>query len=294
MKFYGPIIRPQTDADSVFIEVTVGCTHDGCTFCNFYKDFPFRVIPIDQVEENLKEASVLYPHAKRVWASGGNPFALSVDKLETLAKLFKKYLPEANIATYARINDFYNKSVEDIRHLKNLGINDIVIGIESGDDEILKHVKKGYTASDIIRECQKLDEAGMIYRVIYLGGLGGHGKCIQNALNSAKVFNQIHPSYMILTNVSVLPGTELYQEMQEGNFKDASEKERIQEMRTLVANMNNKITVDSMTAASSIYFKANLPDDKQALVTELDKIIENHTEEQEHTLHSRRAKMTSV
>lgn len=94
MKFYGPIIRPQTDADSVFIEVTVGCTHDGCTFCNFYKDFPFRVIPIKEVEENLKEASVLYPHAQRVWASGGNPFALSVDKLEALAKLFKKYLPE--------------------------------------------------------------------------------------------------------------------------------------------------------------------------------------------------------
>lgn len=294
MKFYGPIIRPQTDADSVFIEVTVGCTHDGCTFCNFYKDFPFRVVPIDEVEENLKEASVLYPHAKRVWASGGNPFALSVDKLEALAKLFKKYLPEANIATYARINDFYNKSVEDIRHLKNLGINDIVIGIESGDDEVLKHVKKGYTASDIIRECQKLEEAGMIYRIIYLGGLGGHSKGIQNALNSAKVLNQIHPSYMILTNVSVLPGTELYQEMQEGTFKEASEKERIQEIRTLVANMNNKITIDSITAASSIYFKASLPEDKQALVTELDKMIENHTEEKERTLHSRRSKMTSV
>lgn len=294
MKFYGPIIRPQTDADSVFIEVTVGCTHDGCTFCNFYKDFPFRVVPTDEVEENLKEASVLYPHAKRVWASGGNPFALSVDKLEALAKLFKRYLPEANIATYARINDFYNKSVEDIRHLKNLGINDIVIGIESGDDEVLKHVKKGYTASDIIRECQKLEEAGMIYRIIYLGGLGGHSKGIQNALNSAKVLNQIHPSYMILTNVSVLPGTELYQEMQEGKFKEASEKERIQEIRTLVANMNNKITIDSITAASSIYFKASLPEDKQALVTELDKMIETHTEEKERTLHSRRSKMTSV
>ena len=134
----------------------------------------------------------------------------------------------------------------------------------------------------------------MIYRIIYLGGLGGHGKGIQNALNSAKVLNQIHPSYMILTNVSVLPGTELYQEMQEGKFKEASEKERIQEIRTLVANMNNKITIDSITAASSIYFKASLPEDKQALVTELDKMIENHTEEKERTLHSRRSKMTSV
>lgn len=73
MIFNGPIIRPQTDADSVFIEVTVGCTHDSCTFCNFYKDFPFRVTPISQVEESLKEASLMYPGAKRAWASGGNP-----------------------------------------------------------------------------------------------------------------------------------------------------------------------------------------------------------------------------
>lgn len=294
MKFYGPIVRPQTDADSVFIEVTVGCTHDGCTFCNFYKDFPFRVIPIEQVEENLKEASVLYPNAKRVWASGGNPFALSVNKLESLAKLIKRYFPEANIATYARINDFYNKSVEDIRHLKNLGINDIVIGVESGDDEVLKNVKKGYTTSDIIRECKKLEEAGMIYRVIYLGGLGGHGKGIENALNSAKVFNQIHPSYMIMTNVSILPGTELYQEMQEGNFKEASEKERIQEFRELISHMNNKITIDSRTSTNSIYFVADLPDDKQALVAELDKTIENFTVEQEQAIHLRRSSMTSV
>ena len=294
MKFYGPIVRPQTDANSVFIEVTVGCTHNECTFCNFYKEYPFRVIPLDQVEENLKEASILYPHAKRIWASGGNPFALSTEKLKELAILFQKYFPKANIATYARVDDLYNKSVEDIRVLKNLGINDIVIGIESGDDEVLKKVKKGYTSSDIIRECQKLEEAGMIYRVIYLGGLGGYGKGIENALNSAKVFNQIHPTYMIMTNVSVLPDTELYQEMQIGSFKEASEKERIQEFRTLIANLDNTITVDSRTAANSIYFVANLPEDKQTLVAKLDKIIENFTETEETIFHSRRAKMTSV
>lgn len=294
MHFNGPIIRPQTDADSVFIEVTVGCTHNSCTFCNFYEDYPFRVAPISQVEEDLKEAAMMYPHAKRAWASGGNPFALSTKKLEELAKLFKKYLPEANIATYARINDFYQKSVEDIRYLKSLGIDDIMIGIESGDDEVLEHVKKGYTAADIVRECKKLDEAGMKYRMIYLGGLGGRGTGVQNAMNSAKIINQIHPSYMILTSVSVLPGTELYNEMQAGKFEEASEKERIEEFRTLIANLNNKITVDSQTASSSVYFKANLPEDKDELVAKLDKTLENFTNEQEKLMHTRRASMRSV
>jgi radical SAM superfamily enzyme YgiQ (UPF0313 family) len=292
--FNGPIVRPGTDADSVFVEVTVGCTQNSCTFCNFYRDFPFQVAPISQVEEDLKEASLLYPHAKRAWASGGNPFALSVARLEELAKLFKKYLPEANIATYARITDFYNKSVAEIRYLRSLGINDIVVGIESGDDEVLAHVKKGYTAADIVRECKKLEEAGMSYRVIYLGGLGGMGKGVQNAEKSAQVLNQIHPTYMFLTNVSILPGTELYEEMKAGDFEEASERERLQEIRALIANMDNQITVDTANASSSVYFRADLPEERDALVAELDEFIENFSSVQEEALHERRARMRSV
>lgn len=294
MIFNGPIIRPQTDADSVFIEVTVGCTHNNCTFCNFYEDFPFRVIPINQVEENLKEAASLYPDAQRAWASGGNPFALSVERLAELAKLFKKYLPKANIATYARINDFYNKSVEEIRYLKELGIDDIVIGVESGDDEVLERVKKGYSSEDIVRECKKLEEAGMTYRFVYLGALGGKGKGEQNALNTAKVLNQIHPTYMILQTVAVLPGTELYEEMQAGKFVEAMERERIEEYCTLIENLTNDITVDSRTSANSLYFKADLPREKELLVKELRNFIENLSSEQEEALHNRRSKMRSV
>jgi len=292
--FNGPVVRPGTDADSVFVEVTVGCTHDGCTFCNFYEGFPFRVAPLSQVEADLKEASSIDPHARRAWASGGNPFALSVAKLEELAKLFKQYLPEANIATYARIPDFYHKSVADIRYLSSLGINDIVIGIESGDDEVLEHVRKGYTAADIVRECKKLEEAGMTYRIIYLGGLGGRGKGVQNAVASAQVLNQIHPTYMFLTNVSILPGTELYEEMRSGAFEEASEMERFQELRALIANLNNTVTVDSANAASSVYFQADLPEDKELLLAKLDRLIGNFTAAQEAALHERRSMMRSV
>ena len=81
MHYHGPIVRPQTDADSIFVKVTVGCTHNNCTFCNFYDGYPFRVAPLSQVEADLQEAAANFPHAKKVWASGGNPFALSVNKL---------------------------------------------------------------------------------------------------------------------------------------------------------------------------------------------------------------------
>ena len=294
MEFHGPIIRPQTDADSVFIEVTAGCTHNKCTFCNFYKDTPFWVAPIEQVERDLKEAAARWPRAKKIWASGGNPFALHTDKLIALGDLFRKYFPEARVSTYARINDFFRKSVEDIRAIKEHGIDEVMIGIETGDDEALLAVNKGYTAQDIVRECQKLDQAGMTYRMIYLGGLLGAGKLEESAKKSAAILNQIHPYYMILTNVSILPGTPLYEQMQRGEFTEASEKERLKEIRTLIAHMENPITIDTATAASSIYFVAELPREKEQILRELDRAIEHFTDAQEKMLHARRANMRSV
>ena len=294
MQFSGPIVRPATDADSVFIEVTVGCTHDACTFCNFYKGYPFRVVDIEKIEGDLQEASRLYPHAKRAWASGGNPLALSMDRLTEIGKLFKKYLPEANIATYGRINDFYQKSVEDLRQLKELGFNDIVIGIESGDDEVLEAVNKGYTAEDIVRECKKIEEAGMDYRVIYLGGLAGLGKAVISAKRSAEIWNQIHPHYMYLTTVSVLPDTELYEEMKAGKFTEETELERIQEFREFLRNLNNKITVYAVTSTNGVTFRARLPEEKNKLIQELDKFILNYSKEYEEAMQWRRSVTRTV
>lgn len=293
MHYHGPIIRPQTDANSIFLEVTAGCTHNSCTFCNFYKDTPFWVAPLSQIEEDLQEAYHYAPHAKDIWLSGGNPYALAPNKLEEVGKLVRKYYPKARVSTYARIDDFFRKSEDDIRRLKPY-IDEIMIGIETGDDEALAFVNKGYTAEDIIRECQKLDRADQTYRMIYLGGLAGAGKSEESARRSAKVFNQIHPYYMILTNVAILPGTKLYDQMQAGEFTEATELERIKEIRELVANMENRITIDTGTAASSIYFKAELPRDKEKTLKYLDKVIAEFTDEKERQMHGRRARMLSV
>ncbi|MGN0070938.1 MAG: radical SAM protein, partial [Atopobiaceae bacterium] len=234
MEWHGPIIRPQTDADSLFIEVTAGCTHNSCTFCNFYKDTPLWVATDDEIEEQLQEAKREIPRVSKIWASGGNPFALSAKRLIGIGDLFRKYYPEATVSTYARIDDFKRKSVDDLKEIKAHGIDEVMIGIETGDDEALAFVNKGYTAADIVRECQKLDEAGFAYRMIYLGGLLGAGRLVESAKRSAEVLNQIHPYYMIYTNVAVLPGTKLFDQKLSGEFTEATEKERLQEMRELI------------------------------------------------------------
>lgn len=289
MEFHGPIIRPQTDADSVFIEVTAGCTHNSCSFCNFYKDTRFYVAPIEQVEKDLKEAKAAYPNAKKIWASGGNPFALSRDKLVALGQLFKKYFPKAVVSTYARIDDLYRKSEEDIKAIHDSGIDDIMIGIESGDDDVLAFVNKGYTAADIVRECQKLDAAGLPYRMIYLGGLAGKGKLVNSARKSAAVINQIHPYYMILTNVTIMPGTKLYRQRKSGEFVESTEKERLMEIRELISDLKNPITVNSGTSSSSVYFVADLPKDREALKVQLNRYIDSFSERDEERWKMRRA-----
>ncbi|RGS74750.1 radical SAM protein [Mitsuokella sp. AF21-1AC] len=294
MHFHGPIIRPQTDADSLFIEVTAGCSHNACTFCNFYKDTPFMVAPLEQIEADLQEAKREWPDAKNIWASGGNPFVLSTNKQIEVWDLMKKYYPDARISTYATISDFRQKSVEDIKRIKEHGLDEIMIGIETGDDEVLAFVNKGYTAQDILDAGKKMDEAGITYRMIYLGGLAGKGKLVESAKKSAKIFNQIHPYYMMLTNVAVLPGTKLYQQMMAGEWTEASEKERLEEIRTLIAELQIPITINSGTSTSTVRFEVTLPQEKEQILRELDKVIDRFDEKTEQALHRWRHSMQSV
>lgn len=294
MHYNGPIVRPPTDAYSLMLEVTVGCTHDQCKFCNFYKGYPFRVAPLKQIEADLQEAASIDPNIKNVWAAGGNPYALSVEKLAEIGKLIRKYLPHARISTYARVTDFMNKSVSDIKYLKELGFEDILIGIESADDAPLAFMNKGYSGKDVLIQLKKLEEAGADYRVIYLGGIAGKGKCEESARITAQILNHLHPYMIYLTSVAVLPDTPLYQDICNGLFKEPSELERIKELRTLVSCLNNNIYVYARSVSSSVDFTAYLPKDKQNILERLDAVIHSFTVEDEIKLKNRRSQIRNV
>ena len=249
---------------------------------------------LEDIESDLKEAKGYLPTVRKIWANGGNPFVMSTEKQIRVWELIKRYYPEARLSTYAIITDFRNKTVDDIRRIKASGLDDLVIGIESGDDEVLEAVDKGYKSDEIIEACWKLDEAGLDYRMIYLGGLAGAGKLEASAKKSAAIINQIHPYYMYLTTVSVLPGTPLYRDMMEGKFKEATEKERIKEMRELIADVNIPITVNSENAASSVNFTVDLPTEKPLILNELDKFLANFSDDAEKAMSRRRHYMRSV
>lgn len=294
MHYNGPIVRPQTDADSIFIEVTVGCTHNQCSFCNFYEGYSFYVASLEQIEEDLIEASGQHPTAKKIWANGGNPYALSTERLAQIGKLIKKYFPESRISTYARITDLTRKSVEEMKLLRRCGFEDLVVGFETGDDEALAYVNKGYTSADVLSGCKKLEEAQVDYRLIFLGGLAGKGKCVESAKKTAQLLNQLNPYLMYLNSVSVLPGTKLYEERENGMFQEAGEWELVLEFITMLERMEHEIKIFAAPNTTPFSFFVDLQPQKQELLAFMRKYMDELDEKSEEWIEKQRSSRRSV
>ncbi len=161
MHFTGRTWRPNYEADSCIIQLTSGCTYQKCHFCNLYKDEPFTMSPLSEFEADLSEIKSYQPHARRIFITGANPFALSYEKLKPYILTVRDYLIKCqSIAMFASIRDIKNKEVWQLRKLRAMGVNGLSIGTESGDDDTLMLANKGYTSQDILEQCRKLDEAG--------------------------------------------------------------------------------------------------------------------------------------
>ena len=283
MHYTGTIWRPPYEAHSLLIQITAGCTHNSCKFCTLYEDLPFkfRMSPLNEIRDDLKEASVFYRKVERIFFTGANPFVLSVDKLKTLAKMVKEYYPTCQtIGCFARITDITPKSVEQLKELKQLGYDGLTIGVETGDDEVLEFMNKGYTSKDIIEQTQKLDEAGIHYNFFYLTGLSGAGKGKHGAKETAKIFNQCHPKIIGPSMLTIYKTSKLYQEIKKGTWQEEMEIEKLIELRTLIENLNIETTFLTMGASNLIQVRGDLPYGKKKMLKYLDDIIE-HADEKE-------------
>ena len=181
--------------------------------------------PMDEIESDLQVINRVQPRAHRVFLTGANPFVLKTNRLLDIALLIRKYVKEGHptIGCFARITDITKKSVEELQQLHHLGFDYLTIGVESGDSETLARVNKGYQSEDIIEQCLKLESAGIHYHFFYLVGLAGHGHGERNASRSATVFNQLHPVSIGFLSLTLFPESQLFQEISEGLFQEATE-----------------------------------------------------------------------
>ena len=299
MHYTGTIWRPPYEANSLLLEVTAGCTHHKCKFCTLYSELPFkfRMTPMEDIERDLLEVQTLRtnPYSKmltrlqgegdpepiqRVFLTGANPFVLKTEKLLEIASLIHKYLPSVeSIGCFARITDSVKKTDEELLRLRQAGYNGLTIGVETGDDAALAFMRKGYTSSDILTQCKRLEQADIEYGFFYLTSISGKGRGEAGAKASAEVFIQLHPFLVGPNMLTIYPESDLYQEIQNGNWEEEGELEKYRELRTLVENLNISTYFAAMGASNAFQLRGKLPEDKEKLLATLDRIISEVSEE---------------
>lgn len=200
------------------------------------------VAPLSQIEADLKEAKEKWPDARKIWASGGDSFALSTEKQIAVWDLMRTYYPKARISTYAIISDFKHKSVEEICKIKAHGLDEIMIGIESGDDEVLSFVNKGCTSEEII-------EAGLPYEVIFFSGLGGAATVSDTPKRVLTSSISCTLTGSLLQDSPYSPDTPLMKDVRSGVFKEATEEERVLELKEFLTRLKNPTLIDATNAS---------------------------------------------
>jgi len=203
-----------------------------------YKDVPFKMSPMEWIEEDLKELAECDPNATTIQILSANPLVLTYDKLAPIFEVIHKYLPKMEYIYLAgRVSDLKNKTVDELKKLKDLGMREISLGVESGDDWTLDRIHKGYHAADILEQCHKLEEAGIDYWMTFLNGVAGKTHSKEHAINSAKIFSQCKPMLVGTAGLTLFPGTPLLEETQRGEFDPLSEREMLEELKVFVENL---------------------------------------------------------
>ncbi len=234
MKYNGLIYRPPIEANTFLLPITEGCTHNSCSFCNMYKEIPFRMWKLEEIEQYLLEVKAQYSHylsqIDRVYLVGANPFALKADYLLERVDLIKKYIPKVKVITmYARIDNIARKTDEDLRKLKEAGVNDLYIGVESGLDDVLSYLNKGYSTAEIREQELRLNRIGIRHCDLLMLGTAGKERGLEAAKAAAELENEVKPYKILINTMSAFEGTQLDEDIKDGKFTPAGEREIVLE-----------------------------------------------------------------
>lgn len=275
MKYEGIVYRPPSEAYSLIIQITIGCAHNKCSFCSMYKDKKFRIRSLEEIYEDLQEARELYKYVERIFLADGDSLVLPVETLKNILLKIKELFPECKrVSAYATPRDILRKSINELKELKELGINMLYMGIESGSNLILKDIYKGVTSSEIIEAGQKVKNSGIKLSVTLISGIGGKEKWQENALESAKVISSIDPDYVGLLTLIIEEGTEIHNDVSYGKFKLLNPEEVMMETRELIRNINvTNCIFRSNHASNYVAIGGTLPEDKEKLIRLIDSVL---------------------
>ncbi len=277
LNYIEPVFRPPSEARSFILQVTNGCSWNGCTFCDMYTQEQKKFRPREEsyLLEELKKAQSFGARFDKVFLADGDAMTLSVRRLTRILELIKAYLPWVKrVGAYCLPRNVANKSVQELKALQELGLGIVYVGAESGDDEVLGFINKGETFASTLSCLQKCAQAGIKTSVMILNGMGGVAYSRQHALESARLMNAAQPDFLSTLVVSYPLGDARVRAGFNGNYQLPNQLELFQELRLLIENLELRNTVFRSDHASNyLPLKGTLGQDKTLLLKQLDEAM---------------------
>ncbi|WP_427041479.1 radical SAM protein [Fusobacterium sp. SB021] len=274
-----PLYRPPSEAYSLIIQATLGCSQNKCTFCSMYKSKKFTIKPLEQIKKEIDFFRIYVKKAERIFLADGDALIMPMKILKEIFIYINEKFPEAErISLYGSPKSILLKTPEELLELKNLGLGLIYLGVESGSDKILSSVKKGVSREEIIAAGKKVKKVGIPLSVTAVAGLGGKENSIEHAVETASLISEINPDYFGVLTLMLEEGTELLEEYKKGNFIPLSSYEILEETKLMIKNINvkEKCIFRSNHASNYVSLKGTLPYEKENILKTIDSALENN------------------
>ena len=276
MRYEGRVFRPPSEAFSLIVQVTVGCSNNSCKFCDMYKEKKFHLRPLDDVLFDFDLARRSYPFIERIFLADGDALVRKSSDLLKILEHIKKTIPECKrVTSYASPQSLlFSKTPEELKQLKEAGLEMVYIGLESGSDTVLGIMDKRVTPLAIADAVNKAKDAGLKVSVTAISGLGGQKYTEEHAIMTGKILTQMNPEYIGLLTLMVEKGTPLYDWVADGSFKLLTPEQVLKETKLILENIDSEGSVFRMNHASNyLSLKGTLNYDTPRMIREIDEAL---------------------
>jgi len=274
MKYEGIIIRPPSEAYSLLLQVTVGCSHNRCTFCPTYKGVRFRIKTMEEIAEDIREAG-RYRQVKRVFLCDGDALIMPQPRLLEIFRMLREHLPRLErVGLYGNAKSILRKTPEELAALKEQGLGIVYLGVESGNGDVLRDIKKGVSYEQLVAAGRRVKDAGVTLSVTVILGIGGRERSVAHAKDTARILTEMDPDYVGALTLMIVPGTPLYEEYAAGRFELPDKFGFLNELGIMIAGANfTDCFFTSNHASNYLPIRARLPEEKEKTVALIQKVV---------------------
>lgn len=267
-----PLYRPPSESNSLIVQATLGCSHNKCNFCNMYKSKAFKIKSLEDIKNDINYFRQMHTHVEKIFLADGDALIIPIEDLKEILTYMNKLFPECSrITLYGSPKSILNKSLQELKELKELGLSMIYMGVESGDDEVLDEINKGVSSEDLVKAGKRVRDSNILLSVTVIAGIGGREKSENHAVRTGKIISNIIPDYLGILTLMVEEGTSLHNKIVNKEFELLNDKDILNEIKLLIGNIDVKesIVFRCNHASNYISLRGNLPEDKEKLLNQI-------------------------